>query len=241
MIFVGDRGMSSGWSNVAGYTPTCLVGLGIPLDNSNRTFMTTLRDQAHVQSFSIAVPRSNEGQGEFVFDDLPGPSIKYDRQHSATAKLRQPPFKYYAGGRAYAIDIDGLGVLGDSSMNRGIEEVMIDPGANYLYVPAATAVAIMAKWPGKLTLETSYNVTRWKVSCTDKPPPAGVKIGNTVMRIEGKDTCMIVYDETEHASFAAVAVKRGNGGPMIGIPFLVNVVGVYDIAAAEMRFHQRSR
>jgi hypothetical protein len=142
-------------------------------------------------------------------------------------------------GRVYAIDIDGLGVLGDSSMNRGIEEVMIDPGANYQYVPAGTAAAIIAKWPSKPPLETSYNTTRWKVPCTDKPPPVGVKIGNTVMRIEGKD--MIVYDETKHACFAAVAIKRGNGGPMIGIPFLVNVVAVYDITAADMRFHQRSR
>jgi hypothetical protein len=239
VIFVPKKGMSSGWDIVAGITPTCLVGLGMPADNSQPTFMASLRNQAHVQYFSLAVPRSNDGLGELVLNDLPGPSIKYDREHSAIAKMTQHPFRYRVAGRPYTIDIDGFGVLGDNSMNSGIKEVMIDPGANYLYVPPATALAIIAKWPGKLTQETSYNATRWKVSCTDKPPSVGVKIGGTVLEIEGKD--MIVDEQTEHACFAAVAVQQGDGGPMIGIPFLVNVVAVYDVAAEEMRFHQRRR
>nr|AGU10903.1 Eukaryotic aspartyl protease [uncultured organism] len=74
------------------------------------------------------------------------------------------------------------------------------------------------------------------VKCDAIPPQFGVTIGNQTFWVQPDDLVLRSQVDSE-TGLCLTSIQNGGEGPYIlGIAFLQNVVAVFDVGAAEMRF-----
>lgn len=247
-VWKGD-GISSG-----------LIGLAFPSNSAVWTEMAASREPYSpiftsmyrkglvAPYFSIALNRGNESPGVLALGGLPGAPIRYSN------KFARAPFQYLTFGdsdpskkpagdfdyRLYRITIDGFSVNAQpSSVDKKRAQVSVDSGTAVLVLPSDVAKAFNAGWKPAAQYD---RIQGWRVECTAKPPKFGVKLNGTTFWIDGMDL-VVPREPGAPGSLCSSGVQEAKwpGGAMLGSIFLKNVLAVFDIGAAELRFADRLR
>lgn len=233
-------------NNLAGYNPANLV----PYTN----FIGNVVKQGKIDpSFSIVLER-NGGQSQLALGGLPTTSFNHDfttvpleiYEFSPKLPIGATHYTYYT------IEVDGF-VLNANTVGSSVHAI-VDSGTTIAYLPAAITEAFNRAFDPPATLKGGL----WEVRCDATPPSFSVRIGGTDFVINSAELLppqAISYDpktglcvcrvRVRHVSnrLADVLLKQITGiqsskgiPPVLGGTFLKNVVAVFDIGAAEMRF-----
>lgn len=109
---------------------------------------------------------------------------------------------------------------------------IVDSGTSMIYLPSAQVVYINAAFdpPTEFDRESGYDV----IPCDAKAPEFGVVIGDTPFYINAED---MILDLGLPDGLCASGVQNGGGAVnILGDVFLRNVIAVFDVGQAEMRF-----
>lgn len=113
-------------------------------------------------------------------------------------------------------------------------QVVIDSGTPVNYLPPTIASAVNALFDPPAVYRKSLGY--YTVPCNAKAPRFGVKIGMETFYINPLD--MIIPLNTGEC-ISGVTLTGNGGVPLLGEPFLKNVLAVFDVGASEMRFAAR--
>jgi len=153
----------------------------------------------------------------------------------------------------YTIVLDAITYTGSASKNYQVAHwtpfpipstknqfsVIIDTGTTLNYFPTQIAQAINALFDPPGVYSDIYEA--YLVNCNAKAPTIGVQISGQIFYIDpvdmiltgpGGNTCISGVDDGGSADSSSVYV--------LGDVFLKNVIAVFDIGAAEMRFASRN-
>jgi hypothetical protein len=224
-------------------------GANVPYDT---LFVNMVRKKLVTPYFSIAFNRQGEPPGAFGLGGLPAAPTRYSSTFARTAlqefAFDKRPTPQYDNAtvdyKIYAVTADGFTVGTPTSPMENIKaQVVIDSGSTRSYLPDQVIQEFYKAWsipPKKDFLTSSY-----MVSCNSKPPKFGVKFNGTPIYFDPKDLiapgCAGCADICVPTVQPSVDDGRRRTPAMLSQPFLKNVVAVFDIGAAEMRFHQRIR
>jgi hypothetical protein len=119
-------------------------------------------------------------------------------------------------------------------------QVFTDTGNDYSYLPAVVADPINALFDPPAIYNETLGVA--VVNCNAQPPMFGVQIGDQTFYHDGQDLiyqtgdgyCVSSLVASERVAFEGIMLN------ILGVPFLKNVVSVYDFGRNELRFAQRS-
>ena len=146
----------------------------------------------------------------------------------------------------YSITIDGWAFSQDkyvrfnprdTTMERPVLDsgstVIVDSGTSLIYAPEKVAQALAAQFDPPAQFDDSYGL--FTVECDAQAPLFGVDIGKKIFYVNPVD---MVLQESESLCIMGV---QSNGGSfsVLGDVFLRNVLVVFDVGAAEMRFSAR--
>jgi hypothetical protein len=196
--------------------------------------------------FSIAINRAEEGPGALALGGLPGGAIRYSKDFVKTRMQylvfgNEDPTKKPVGSsdyRLYYISIDGfsIGTTASPHEKRKIQ-INLDSGTTPFLLPIDVAKSFNAGWSPAAKYDRRMGYT---VECTARAPRFGIKITGTTFWIDGKDL-VVPAEKVGGACASAVQEAAWPGGMILGAAFMRNVVSVFDIGAAEMRFAARLR
>ncbi|KAH7173695.1 aspartic peptidase domain-containing protein [Fusarium flagelliforme] len=135
----------------------------------------------------------------------------------------------------YTIIPDGL--QWGSTTDMGKYPYVVDTGTTMMYIPPPLAEAIAKAFDPPATYMPQWG--SYFVNCKAIPPHFAVIISGVHFWINPAD---LIYQELIDQSNGkcALAISTGGSGPYIlGDVFLQNVVAVFDVGGAEMRFYSR--
>ncbi|KAJ4127232.1 hypothetical protein NW768_008860 [Fusarium equiseti] len=135
----------------------------------------------------------------------------------------------------YTIIPDGL--QWGSTTDMGKYPYVVDTGTTMMYIPPPLAEAVARAFDPPATYMPQWG--SYFVNCKAIPPHFAVIISGVHFWINPAD---LIYQELVDQSNGkcALAISTGGSGPYIlGDVFLQNVVAVFDVGGAEMRFYSR--
>lgn len=190
-------------------------------------FTTMYKDNLSSPSFSLALQRGSGGY--IAFGGLPPVSV--DTTAFATAPIQVLTSQSGTSGYTfYTITPDAVVFKGSAA--KQTSQYIVDSGTTLFYAPTATAKALNSLFSPKATLSGGT----YTVACNAKVPALSIKIGGTSFAINGTD--LILQDPS---GTCVSGIQDGGSGPYIlGDVFLNNVVAVFDVGAAQMRFAQHT-
>ncbi|KAF2416403.1 acid protease, partial [Tothia fuscella] len=114
-------------------------------------------------------------------------------------------------------------------------QINLDSGTTLLLLPKDIAKSVNDRFvpPAKFNPRLGYTV-----DCAAKAPKFGVKISGTTFWIDGKDL-VLPAEKAGEGCTSAIGESSWPGGLILGAAFMRNVVSVFDVGAAEMRFAAR--
>ncbi|KIW06220.1 uncharacterized protein PV09_02696 [Verruconis gallopava] len=190
-------------------------------------FTTMWKQGLSAPTFSLALQR-NQG-GYIAFGGLPPVTTTGSYATTPLQNFNGKAGSAFTGQSFYTITPDALVFSGAASKQSN--QYIIDSGTTLNYLPSSTAMAVNSLFSPKATLSNGI----YTVSCNAKPPVFGVKIGGQTFVINPVD--MILQDQTSGQCVSAIQDGGAAPGPFIlGDAFLNNVVAVFDVGAAQMRF-----
>ncbi|KAK1248060.1 hypothetical protein MKX07_000948 [Trichoderma sp. CBMAI-0711] len=218
--YYGDVGSEAPW-NAMSYTP----------------FLTSAISQGTIEPlFSIALVR-NSTDGVIAWGGLPPMDWQFHgfaKTDLIVANLIGSPETAWKHS-FYTIVPDGM--KWDQTTDTTKYPYIVDTGTTMLYLPPPLAEAISnAFQPRAVYL---YQWGTYFVECTAIPPHFAILIEGVEFWINPAD--LIYRDLVDPLTgYCAIGVASGGPGPYIlGDVFLQNVVAVFDVGAAEMRFYGR--
>lgn len=121
---------------------------------------------------------------------------------------------------------DGFSINGNATATSDL--YIVDSGTTLLYAASAVASAMNSAFSPPATLDGGY----YSVACNATAPKFGVAIHGTTFLINGTDLILSNGDGT-----CTSGVQDGGSGPYIlGDVFMTNVVVIFDVGAAQLRF-----
>jgi hypothetical protein len=227
-----------------------MQGSNIPYDT---LFINMFKKGLVAPYFSIAFNRQGEPPGAFALGGLPGAPIRYSStfvrapmQEFAFDKRPTPKYDNATiDYKIYAVTANGF-TLGTASspIETMKTQVIIDSGSTMSYLPELVVLALYKAFSPPLIKDGITG--SYRGSCTAKAPKFGVKFGGSVVYFDPKDLIAPAFKGAT-GDFCVPTIrpsaaegKRGTPA-MLSQPFLKNVVAVFDIGAAEMRFANRVR
>lgn len=222
--------------------------------NYDPIFTTMYKREQTLPVFSIATQRAsaNSAQSNGGVLALGGiPNIPHNLNF-VSAAIEISSIDSDTGANVYqfyTIDIDGWAYSNDSSVifdtfNVGSNErytpldktgtnMIVDSGTSLIYAPAAVAQAVAALYSPAATFSSSYGV--YTVPCGAIPPVFGVVVQRKILYINPVD--MVIQ---AGAGLCVPGVQGDGGGhTILGDVFMRNVLTVFDVGAAEVRFAAR--
>ncbi|TPX07809.1 uncharacterized protein E0L32_010496 [Thyridium curvatum] len=188
--------------------------------------------------FSLAISRNSTG-GLLGWGGIPDiinglDSSTYGYADIIIANIVGDPHTAWAYS-FYTIIPDGFQF--GMSTNEDKYPFIIDSGTTVNYLPLILADAINAAFDPPAKYLYSYGA--YFTSCDAVAPPFSVVIGGTAFLINPKD--MILRNQKDPLTgLCMTTVSTGGTGPFIlGDAFLQNVLAVFDIGSAQMRFYGR--
>jgi len=191
-------------------------------------FTSMYKDDLVDSVFSMAIERSEQGTdgGYIAFGGLP--PVKYTGNFATTPiqVTNQPGFVGSGTFLFYAMTPQAFQYNGYTVAQS--QAYIVDSGTTLIYAASdvAAGVAKMFNPPAK------SQGGLYTVRCNAKAPGFGVKIGGTVFQVSAED---LIVDNGDGTCISGV--QDGGSGPFIlGDVFMKNVVVVFDVGAAELRF-----
>lgn len=201
--------------------------------------------------FSIALQRDSKGTSPPSYLALGGlPDVPHDPTFYNTSIDAMMIAANDAEFIAYTIDINGYAVSSDynaqfSSPTNSNQKVtpllspnvqsIVDSGSSMCYVPDQVCESLIAAFspPGQFDQENGI----YTVPCTSRVPLFGVSIANKVFFLDPEDIVGQAVDERN-----CILGVQSNGGStnVLGDSFLHNVLAVFDLGNAQMRFAVRA-
>lgn len=178
-------------------------------------------------SFSLAIQRGSGGY--IAFGGLPPVQTTGSFASTPIQEFNGVAGSAFTGQSFYTITPDAIVFPGSAA--KQTTQYIIDSGTTLNYLPTNTARAINSLFSPKATQTGGV----WTVACNARAPQFGVKIGGQTFMLNPVD--MIFKDETTGLCVSAVQDGGAAPGPFVlGDQFLNNVVAVFDVGAAQMRF-----
>jgi hypothetical protein len=214
----------------------------------------TMHEGGYIQpSFSVAFNRPNEPPGVLALGGLPGLPIRYEETFT-TARFEYLIWDDGSYGKfgnknkeysLYMIKLQGFRVA-DRNVEKSVNAIL-DTGSPINYVPPDIAEAVNRKW--KPAAKRDMKTAQWIVDCDAIAPEFSIRINGTALKVSAED--MLVrggigtLPEVSGAGKCLSTIQQSGSFSMgihiLGLPFLKNVVAVFDAGAAEMRFARRLR
>jgi len=155
----------------------------------------------------------------------------------------QPEYQFYA------IDIDGWAVSANQNADFDVkmtgntkktpllsaptQDVIVDSGTSLIYAPSAVAAGVAAAFNPPAAVDRSTGL--YHVACDATVPLFGIVVSSKVFYINRLD---MVIDSG--LGFCVMGVQDNNGGlTIVGDVFMRNVLTVFDVGAAQVRFSAR--
>jgi len=155
----------------------------------------------------------------------------------------QPEYQFYA------IDIDGWAVSANQNADFDVkmtgntkktpllsaptQDVIVDSGTSLIYAPSAVAAGVAAAFNPPAAVDSSTGL--YHVACDATVPLFGIVVSSKVFYINRLD---MVIDSG--LGFCVMGVQDNNGGlTIVGDVFMRNVLTVFDVGAAQVRFSAR--
>ncbi|XHG09030.1 hypothetical protein AWENTII_012110 [Aspergillus wentii] len=191
--------------------------------------------------FSLALARtaqnSSTGFGGYLSLGTLPPVPHSDFSIVPVEILDNIPLNYTSGKRVrsyWALTVSGATY--GSSTNSTPFQAFVDSGNYISYLPSAIANSVNALFEPPARYDASLGA--YVVDCTAKAPSFGLQIGNQTFFHNGAD---MIYQTGEGICISSVAASENVGIEgltlnIIGVPFLKNVVAVFDFGWNEMRF-----
>ncbi|KAG6281288.1 hypothetical protein E4U48_007234 [Claviceps purpurea] len=187
--------------------------------------------------FSVALMK-NSSDGIIAWGGLP-PSLAHSDDYAATDLIVANMFGSAESSWQYSfytIIPDGIkwGQMSDETKY----PYVVDTGTTLNYLPPPLAEAIAAAFQPRAVY--LYQFGAYFAPCDSIPPRFAVVISGVEFWINPAD--LIYRDMVDPTTgYCAVAIASGGSGPYIlGDVFLQNVVSVFDVGGAEMRFYART-
>lgn len=186
-------------------------------------------------TFSLAIQRDGSSVGGYIaFGGLPAAVTTNGSFASTSIQVLTAQ-----GGSAdtfYTITPDALVYKGAATKNSA--QYIVDSGTSLTYLPTTVAKTVAGLFSPKATLDSSQGA--YFVSCTATAPSFGVKIGGTTFTLNPKDLILQGQKDTTTGKCLLGLTDGGTGPFILGDTFLSNVVAVFDVGAAQMRFATHS-
>jgi hypothetical protein len=186
--------------------------------------------------FSLALQRGTSA-GYIAFGGLP--PVNFDKSSFSNASIQMTSISNIRkGGKAsgyafYTITPDAMVYQGAPSSNT--DAYIVDSGTTLFYMPSAAAQAVNNLFSPAAQLLS--NQGGYFVNCKATTPSIGVKIGGTTFQINEADLIyQNVVDSATGLCMSGIQDGGSSGPYILGDVFLQNVVAVFDIGAAQMRF-----
>jgi len=195
--------------------------------NSNRVlynpiFTTMYKQGLSTAMFSMAIERGTGGY--LAFGGLPPVNTTGGFTNTTIQKMTLS-----SGSQDYAfytMTPDGFSINGQATATS--DQYIVDSGTTLLYAASAVASAMNSAFSPPATLDGGY----YSVACNATAPQFGVTIHGTTFLINGTDLILSNGDGT-----CTSGVQDGGSGPYIpGDVFMTNVVVIFDVGAAQLRF-----
>jgi hypothetical protein len=159
------------------------------------------------------------------------------------ATTGQPEYQFYA------IRVDGWAVSKNQNADFDVKmtgntrktpllgaptrNVIVDSGTSLIYAPSAVAAGLAAAFDPPATVSSSTGLH--EVACNATVPLFGVVVSSKVFYMNRLDLII----DTEYG-FCIMGVQDNNGGlTIVGDVFMRNVLTVFDVGAAQVRFSAR--
>ncbi|KAL9099810.1 MAG: hypothetical protein Q9187_009444 [Circinaria calcarea] len=227
-------------------------------DSRNNTItynpiFTNMYTQGNVPPvFSLALNRGNGSGGVLAIGGLP--KVPYNRQfasspfqvltvHNAAAPTSSKPQYQF-----YTITVQGFEILGAkyTSYSHGAhpnpfglpnypqkEQVIVDSGTTLNYL--ASEIAYITNSLFNPPARFDEIIGGFTVECDAVPPTFGVDISGQTFFINAAD---LIVDTGDGTCISGIQ-DAGNSFAILGDVFLKNVLAVFDVGAAQMRFAAR--
>ena len=188
----------------------------------NPIFTTMYKTGLSSAMFSMAIERG--AGGYLAFGGLPPVNSTGGWSNTTIQKMTLS-----SGSQDYAfytMTPDGFSINGNST--KTTDQYIVDSGTTLLYAESSVAQAINNAFSPPGVLDAGY----YNVDCNATAPQTGVTIGGTTFLINGTDLILPNGDGT-----CTSGVQDGGSGPYIlGDVFMTNVVVIFDVGAAQLRF-----
>ena len=213
----------------------------------NPIFTTMVNESLVSPSFSLALERAPSTGGYIAFGGLP--PVKFDQTFTSTPieilEIVDDPTDATQYS-FYTITPDGFTISGTqlSRYSHGSHPhsiqvtsdfpTIVDSGTTLAYLPDELADAVNALYdPPAQYLEDEGG---FFVDCSATAPQFGVVINGTTFNVNAADL-IFQTQQDPNTGLCLTGVQEGGEGPFIlGDVFLNNVVAVFDVGAAELRF-----
>ncbi|QDS76234.1 hypothetical protein FKW77_000290 [Venturia effusa] len=237
----GD-GVSSGILGLAYPAMTSIFsGVDPSKDNSgNRVpydpiFTTMYKRSLSAPTFSLAIQRDSSGVGGYVaFGGLPA-AVTTNGSFASTPIQILTSLRPTAN-TFYTITPDALVYRGAAARNPS--QYIVDSGSSLTYVPTDVAKSVADLFSPKATFDDSQGA--YFVSCNATAPSFGVKIGGTIFNLDPQDLILQLQQNPTTGECLLGVTDGGRGPYTLGVTFLNNVIAVFDVGAAQMRFAAHS-
>lgn len=198
-------------------------------------FTTMYKQKLSNPTFSLAIQRDGSSVGGYIaFGGLPA-AVTTNGSFAST------PIQVLTaqGGTAdtfYTITPDAIVYTGAAAKNSA--QYIVDSGTSLTYLPTAVVKSVAALFSPQATFDSSQGV--YFVTCTATAPNFGVKIGGTTFTVSPKDLILKGQKDPSTGKCVLGLTDGGTGPYILGDTFLSNVVAVFDVGAAQMRFAAHS-
>jgi hypothetical protein len=228
-----------------------IAGLTIPYD----PILTSMfHDNLTAPIFSIALNRDVSGSAQSAggvlavggIPNIPHGSAWVSANISVIgvdATTGQPEYQFYA------IRVDGWAVSKNQNADFDVKmtgdtrktpllgaptrNVIVDSGTSLIYAPSAVAAGLAAAFNPPAAVSSSTGL--YEVACNATVPLFGVVVSSKVFYINRLDLII----DTGYG-FCIMGVQDNNGGlTIVGDVFMRNVLTVFDVGAAQVRFSAR--
>ncbi|KAF2426618.1 acid protease [Tothia fuscella] len=187
--------------------------------------------------FSMAFNRRDEGPGALTLGGLPEAPIRHTGEFG-----RAPPNDTANEYLFYIIQPDAFSIAGTDVANKA--QIVIDSGSPLAILPAAVVDAFYAGYTGDKPKKDRIT-GQYLMPCDKKrqAPKFGVILNGTTIWFDDKDLMMVASGSLCIGTVQGIPSTASGSAALasLGTAFLENVIAVFDIGAAEMRFANRVR
>ena len=169
-----------------------------------------------------------------VRDGPANPKTPYSYYVASVAEVLYS--KRTSGGRSRrSLKPEVRQAAGKPGSDSAINEAVIDSATSQILLPDTTAKAVndLFEPPADSGPNTAGGLHG--VECSAKAPTFAVRIGTETFQVDPRD---MIVDNGDGSCYTAFTEAQ-DGPSILGTPFLKNVVTVFDVGAAELRFAAR--